>query len=218
MSAILQPFISVMSFLMKYFYVITGNYGWAIVLLTVAVRVVILPLTLYQQRSMKKVQLLQPKVKELQAKYKGDAERLNKELMELYRSEKANPVMGCLPLLIQLPFLWGLFETLRNFPYEGTPTFFWISNLAANTKAADPYYILVILTAVLTLWSSYTSGIGNDPTQKTMMYVMPLLFAWFTLSFPAGIALYWVISTLIQVVQNYVYPGVKAPKGDTAAR
>ena len=218
MAAILKPFISVMEIGMTYFYNLTGNYGWAIVMLTIVVRVVILPLTLYQQRSMRKVQALQPKVKELQAKYKSEPERLNKELMELYRNEKANPVMGCLPLLIQLPFLWGLFDTLKNYAYQGTPTFFWISDLHANTKVADPYYILVILTALATLWSTYTSGVSADPTQKTMMYVMPLLFAYFTLNFPAGVALYWVVSTLIQVAQNYVYPGIRVPKGETAAR
>lgn len=218
MAAILKPFISLMEYGMSYFYGLTGSYGWSIVLLTIAVRVVILPLTLYQQRSMRKVQALQPKVKELQAKYKSDPEKLNKELMELYRTEKANPLMGCLPLLIQLPFLWGLFDTLKNYPYQGTPSFLWITNLADPTKVADPYYVLVILTALATLWSSYSSGMGTDPTQKTMLYVMPLLFAWFTLSFPAGVAVYWVVSTLIQVVQNYVYPGVRAPKGETAAR
>lgn len=218
MAQILSPFIALFTSMMTFFYQLTGNYGWAIVLLTVVVRLVILPLTLYQQRSMRKIQVLQPKVKELQGKYKSDPERMNKELMELYRTEKANPLMGCLPVLIQLPFLWAVFAMLRAYPYVGTPAFYWISDLSGVTKAVDHLYLLVILSAVATLWSSYTSGMTTDPTQRTMMYVMPLMFAWFTLSFPAGVALYWVVSSLIQVAQNYVYPAAKVAKGEPATR
>lgn len=216
MGALLAPLENIFLHVLEIFHAWTGSYGWAIVLLTIVVRVVILPLTIYQQVSMKKMQRLQPKIKELQEKHKGNAEKLNKEVMELYRTEKANPVMGCLPLIIQLPFLWAVYAALRSLGSH--EAFFWIKDLAANTRDADPYYLLPILTGVTMLWSSYSMGQTADPTQRTMTYLMPLMFAWFTLNFPSGVAVYWVIGTLVQIAQNYLYPGLRGPKGEAAAR
>lgn len=198
-----------------WFHGFTGNWGVDIILLTVAVRVVILPLTLYQTKAMKKMQEVQPEVKRIQELYKGQPEKLNKEMMDVYRKHGVNPLAGCLPTLVQLPFLWALFNTLRAEDlFTGAAGFLWVPNLASP----DPLYMMPVLTAVTTFWQSYISGQGNEPTQRMMLYLLPLMFAWFTISFPAGVALYWVVSTLFGIIQQYIYPGVVRRTGGAAAK
>lgn len=201
---------------------ITGSYGLGIILLTVAVRVVILPLTIYQTRSMKKIQDLQPKLKELQAKHKGDQQKLNQETMELYKANGANPFSGCLPLLIQMPFLYAVFAVLQGYvPPEGVaPGFLWMDLLSQP----DPYFILPGLTVASMFLQSWLTGAGSDPNQKMMMWMMPLLFGWFTFKMQAGVVLYWVVSTIFGLAQQGIYPGFPrlqrgaGPKGEAKAK
>lgn len=199
---------------LQWFLDVTGNYGLAIILLTVVVRVVILPLTIYQTKAMKKMQEVQPLLKEIQTKYKDQPEKLNQEMMKLYKTQGVNPFAGCLPLLIQMPFLYAIFAVLSNFP-TGTadPGFLWIPNL--NEK--DPLFILPALTVASMYVQSWLSMLGNDPNQKMMMYLMPILFGWITFQMPqSGVVLYWVISTIFGLAQQAIYPGFPRfqPKGD----
>lgn len=193
---------------------LTGNYGVAIIMLTVAVRGVILPLTIYQTKSMKKMQEVQPFMKELQAKYKDEPEKLNKEMMELYKTKGVNPFSGCLPLIVQMPFLYAIFAVLQNFdPSPHYPGFLWIADL--NSK--DPF--LAGLTVVSMFVQSYLSGAGNDPNQKIMLYMMPLLFGWVSFQMPqSGVVLYWVVSTVFGLIQQSIYPGFPRFKTDVGAK
>ena len=211
---------------LQWFLDITGNYGIAIILLTILVRAVILPLTVYQMKSMKKMQEIQPLIKELQEKYKDQPEKLNQEMMQVYRTQGVNPFAGCLPLLIQMPFLYAIFGVLHSFnPAPHSPGFLWIPDL----NAKDPYLILPILTVVSMLAQSWLTGAGQDPNQRVMMYMMPILFGYISYTMPqSGVVLYWVVSTLFGLAQQAVYPGfprfkpaaatVTAAPAPTAAR
>jgi len=152
---------------------------------------------------------LQPKIKEIQEKYKNDPEKISIKTMELYKEHKINPFGGCLPMLIQLPVIFGMFTALRN-PgmyvfgseeiYRSIDTsFLWLSNLS------DPdLWILPITAGITTYFSSLTMATGksDNPTQKMMLYMMPVMIIWWGRSFPAGLTLYWVISNLFQVIQQ----------------
>lgn len=198
------------------FFGLTQNYWLAIFLLTVLVRLVILPLTLYQAKSMKRIQEVQPKMKELQERYKDQKEKLNKAMMELYQKEKVNPMSGCLPLLIQLPFLWAIFGVLRvpaNFGAATDTAFLWLTSVTDK----DPLYILPIITIAVTFLQSYLTGSSSDPNQRVMLYTMPLMIGVFTFSMPAGLVLYWATSTTFGIVQQAIYPGFpKRVQGGTA--
>lgn len=219
---------------LDFFYGLVGNYGLAIILLTVLVRTILLPLTVAQMRSTRKMQELQPQINELRKKYKNDAQRLNKETMELYQKAKVNPLGGCLPVLLQFPIIIALFNALRTFPYKGTPVF-----LGLNLTMPDPhtpalvfsggismplgwhYLVLPILAAVTTyLQTALTPMAANpdDPTaksMKSMMLIFPFLIGYYALSYPTGLSLYWVTQNVFTIVQNFFMPMRPAPvKGE----
>lgn len=187
------------------------NYGLAIIIFTVVVKLAMFPLTAQQVRSMKKMQELQPKVKEIQKKFKDNPQKSQQMVMELYQKEKVNPFSGCLPLLIQMPILFALFSALRTFfdPVQHPAyvnldhaNFFWISNLGSP----DPY-VLPLLAALFTFLQQKVSmpgGAGQDQTQKTMLYVMPVFMGWISRSFPAGLALYWVIYSVVSALEQMI--------------
>ncbi len=198
--------VSPMRILLDWFLHVTGNYGVAIILLTLVVRAIILPLTIYQTKAMKKMQEIQPLIKGLQDKYKDQPDKLNQEMMALYKTQGVNPFAGCLPLLIQMPFLYAIFGVLQNFTVVPpmSPSFLWIADL----NAKDPLFILPVITVVSMFLQSYLSGAGNDPNQKIMLYLMPLLFGWISFQMgQSGVVLYWVISTVFGLVQQAIYPG-----------
>ncbi|MCR1899248.1 YidC/Oxa1 family membrane protein insertase [Irregularibacter muris] len=192
-------------------YSLFQNYGLSIIAFTVVVKVFLLPLALKQTNSMKQMQTIQPKIQALQQKYKNDKQKLNEKMMELYKEHNYNPAGGCLPLLIQFPILIGLFRVLQNpqtyvFP-EGTyqhvaQSFLWLPNLGNP----DPYYILPVLAALTTYLSTKMMSTSNsgDQTQKTMNMIMPLMIGWISIRFPSGLALYWVVSNVFQMIQQYV--------------
>lgn len=175
----------------------TGSYGVAIILTTILVRLVLYPLTLSQTKSMVAMKELQPKMKELEKKYKAEPQEYQKRAMELYKEHKVNPLGGCLPMLIQLPFLWAFFRVLQTLSPSDATQFLGIWELSVP----DPYYVLPILSAATTYWQMTTSA--TDPNQKTMMFVMPVMIGVFSLSFPAGLVLYWIVSSVFQVAQQY---------------
>lgn len=205
-----------MRLLLQWFLDVSGNYGVAVILLTVAVRVVILPLTVYQAKGMKKMQEVQPLIKDLQAKYKDQPDKLNQEMMNLYKTQGVNPFSGCLPLIIQMPFLYAIFAVLQNFnPAPLDPSFLWIPDL----NKQDPKLILQGLTVASMFAQSWLSGVGSDPNQKFMMYLMPVLFGYITFQMPqSGVVLYWVVSTLFGLAQQAIYPGFPRFKSGPGAK
>lgn len=193
MGLLTKAFIDVLQFLHSF----TGNYGLAIIILTTLIQVVLYPLTASQMKSAADLKKIQPKLKEIQDKYKEKPEEMQRRVMELYREHKVNPFGGCLPLLLQLPIIWALFASLNHFPYRGTPAFLWVPSLAQP----DPW-ILPILSGVTTYFQMAMGPV--DPSQKAMLWVMPLFMVWVTRSFPAGLALYWVVGNVVRIGQQYL--------------
>ena len=141
---------------------------------------------------------------ELQKKYKNNPEKLNKAMSELYKEHEVKPMAGCLPLLIQLPILYGLFSAIRNFEFTNPDyaTFFWVPNLAER----DPYFVLPILVAgSMFLQQKLTMGatMNDNPSMKMMMYFMPLMIGFMSIQFPSGLCIYWVMFSIMGIVQQY---------------
>lgn len=228
--------------LLKVLYNITYNYGLAIILLTIIIRVILYPLMQKQMVSMREMQKIQPLMKEVQEKYKKDKERLNKELMALYKEHRVNPMSGCLPLLIQMPILILLFQVLRVFEYkdkldnivggflwiphqveiikDGLPTV--VGGLAAPEQLIQLPFKIFGLQSIgimpflvgasmfyqqkMTTTPTTTSKEGGsaEQTQKMMLIMMPLLIAFMSFSLPSGLTLYWLVSTLLGIGQQYL--------------
>lgn len=183
---------------------ICGNWGLAIILLTIAVKVILYPLTLQSTKQMAAMQKLQPKLEALQKKLKDAPDKLQKETMDLYRREGVNPLGGCLPMLLQIPIFLALFFALTSKDFSAVlgsagahAQFLWIKNLSFP----DPLYILVALIGLSTYWSSVTMP-GGIKQQKSMLYFMPAFIAVISLKFPAGVQLYWVAQNLLTVAQQ----------------
>ncbi|AFV10277.1 membrane protein OxaA [Thermacetogenium phaeum DSM 12270] len=188
------------------------SYGLAIILFTIAVKIVLFPLTRLQMNSMRAMQELQPKIKEIQERYKNKPEKAQQAVMQLYKEKGVNPMSGCLPLLIQMPIIFALFSSLRLFfdpklhpPYVDLTKagFLWIENLGQP----DPI-ILPLLTVVVTFaqqfFTSMTASGKIDPTQRTMLIIMPLFIGWIARTLPAGLTLYWVVFSLFSAVETLV--------------
>jgi len=189
---------------LKFFFAISGNWGFAIILLTVAVKLALYPLTLQSTKQMDAMQKLQPKMEALQKKLKDQPEKLQKETMELYKNEGVNPLGGCLPMLLQIPVFLALFFALTSKEFKlilaeagSKAQILWIANLAKP----DPTYVLVFLIAVSTYWSSLTMP-GAAKQQKSMLYFMPAFIAFVSVPFPAGVQLYWAVQNLLTVAQQ----------------
>jgi YidC/Oxa1 family membrane protein insertase len=187
-------------YVLKPLHALTGNWGWAIILTVLALKLALYPLSAKQFQSMAKMRALQPRIEALKERY-GAGQEYNVAMMELYKKEKINPVSGCLPILIPLPIFfalyWVLLETveLRHAPWIG-----WIQNLTAP----DPYFILPALNlAVMYLTQKMTPTPGMDPMQKKMMQFMPLIFGVMMAFFPAGLVLYWVTNGLLGLLQQW---------------
>lgn len=201
--------------LLGWFLQMTGSYGMAIILITVVVRIVILPLTIYQTKSMKKMQEVQPLMKALQEKYKDNPEKMNQEVMALYKNEGVNPLAGCLPMLIQLPILWALFAVFQAF--DPTTYGYGYQFLWADLSTKD--IPLAIMTVVAMFLQSYLTGVATDPNQKMMTWLMPIMFGWIAFTMPtSGIILYWVVGTVFGLVQQAIYPGFPRLKGGAGAK
>ena len=171
------------------------SYGLAIVIMTVIVKLILYPLTKKQIESTKAMMSIQPKMKEIQEKYKDDKQRLNMELANLYKNEGVNPLAGCLPLLVQMPIMIGI----RDFSYAGPSNFLWMETISNP----DPMYILPILSALTTfIQSKQTMPDTSSPQNKIMLYFMPLFIGYISLNFPAGLVIYWVVMNIMQIGQQ----------------
>lgn len=196
-----------MAWAVQFFYNLTASlgfpsYGIAIIILTIVIKVLLLPFALKQIKSMKGMQEIQPKVAALQKKYKNDRAKLSIEMQKLYREHNISPLAGCLPLLIQMPFLVSIFYALQGFQYDSAhASFLWLSSLASK----DPTYVLPILSAVST-WalSAQTAPKNAEGPQKMMTYFMPLFIGYISINFPSGLVIYWVVSNLFQLAQQTI--------------
>jgi len=222
---ILRPIQSAIEYVIMFLYNnVVANYGLVIILLTIIVRLVLTPLTLSQTRSMARMQKLQPQLQELQKKYKDDKQKLQQETMDFYKKNNVNPLAGCLPLLMQLPIFFALFQALRT-PSQivtnvlGTPfipvyllgniknflanipnpnfNFLWM-----NLNERDPFFILVILM-VATMFIS-TKMTTTDPKQAMLTYAMPVIFGVISWSLPSGILIYWITTNIWSIGQQWV--------------
>ncbi len=215
------------------------SYGWAIVVFTIAIKVVTFPLTLKQLQSTKAQQEIQPKLRELQEKYGKDRQKMSEEQMKLYKDAGINPLGGCLPLLVQLPVLWGLYQALYVLanPSVGEligARFYWIPDLSfpsleVGTKwlgtsyqaqdwaklaayASLPVFMLISQLILQKMSTPTAGGKGKaqDPQTRMMsqmMLMMPIMFAWITLGLPSGLTLYWTVSNILSVIQQYFVAG-----------
>jgi len=187
-------------------YRLIPNYGWAIVIFTLLLKILLFPLTYSSSVSMAKMQTLQPKMKAIRKKYKNqrDPEQrrlMNMEIMAMYKQEKVNPAGGCLPLLLQLPILWGFFRLLSvSISVRHEPWMLWITDLSKK----DPYYVLPILMGVTQLIVQKMTPSGGDETQKKLMYIMPVVMVVLFASFPSGLNLYWFFSNVLQIGQQKI--------------
>ncbi|GMB00159.1 YidC/Oxa1 family membrane protein insertase [Pelosinus sp. IPA-1] len=202
--ALFDSAIGLLQDILTFFYNMTAslgipNYGLAIILLTLAIKLILYPLTVKQVKGMKAMQDLQPKMKAMQEKYKGNPEKLNKEMALLYKESGVNPLSGCLPLLVQMPILMGIFYAIRDYHYAQLPSFFWIADLSQH----DPLYILPVLSAATTYIQQKQTSSDANQQAKMMMNFMPLFIGYISINFPGGLVLYWVMSNLFQIIQQW---------------
>ena len=200
-----KPLLKVLIWIHSY----VGNYGVAIILLTVLVRVILFPLTYKGSKSMKRMQQLQPKMLKLREKYKNNKEKLNAEMMALYKKNKVNPMGGCLPILLQLPIFFALYSALSTaVELRHAPFFGWITDLSAP----DGLGILPILMGLtMYLIQKMTPTGMMDPMQAKIMGMLPIVFTVFTFTFPAGLTLYWTTSNILSLGQQYIINRIKLP-------
>jgi YidC/Oxa1 family membrane protein insertase len=192
---------------LRWIYEVVGNYGVAIILLTLGIRILLFPLMHTSTVSMRKMAKVQPKVKEIQAKHKkkkSDPQaraKMNQEMMALYKEEGVNPMAGCLPLLVQLPLLWALYRLfLSAIELRHAPFIWWITDLSAK----DPLYVTpVLMTATMWLQQRLAPQAG-DPQQQRLMRMMPLIFGIMFLQFPSGLVLYWLANNVITIIQQEI--------------
>lgn len=191
-----MPLLLVVNFIHNF----VGNYGIAIIILTLIIKIIFWPLGNMSYKSMKAMQDLQPKILEMKEKYKNDPAKLNQETMAMYRTHKVNPFSGCLPMLIQIPIFFGLYKALLySIELRHSPFFFWIQDLSAK----DPYYITpIIMGATQFIQQKMTPTMG-DPMQAKIMLLMPVVFTFFFLNFPSGLVVYWLFNNIFSIGQQY---------------
>ncbi len=179
-----------------------GNWGWAIIALTFLVRLILYPLTYKGMVSMQKMKDIAPKVKELQQKYKGDPQRMNAAVMELYKKHGANPLGGCLPMLLQIPVFFAIYRVLLNaVELQGAPWMLWVDDLSRM----DPTFILPILMgASMYYQQKLTPTNFTDPMQEKVMKFLPVIFTFFFVTFPSGLVLYWFVNNLFSIAQQLI--------------
>ncbi len=210
---------------LQFLYVVTGSYGWAIILLTLIIKLLLHPLTRKQLHSMREMQKLQPHIQALQRKYADDPQRLNRELMDLYRAHGVNPFGGCLPMLLQMPVLIALYRVLSDPQHfvsrtgqvlRSVPFGLWDLLIHPINVLSDPgrygwvaaavYALVPVLIGASTYLQQRVSM--TDPQQSRIFIFMPFLVGYFSLNFPVGLSLYWFVSTLAYVVEYVVVVGL----------
>jgi len=186
--------------ILKVFNRFLHNWGLAIILLTILIKILFYPLTHKSYKSMKQMQELQPLINKLRQKYKNDREALNREMMQLYRARKINPFGGCLPMLLQIPVFFGLYRVLLySVELRNSPFFLWITDLSAK----DPLYITPILMGASMFLQQKMTPTTADPAQAKLMMFMPIIFTVMFLNFPSGLVIYWLMNNILSIGQQY---------------
>ncbi|MFC1501428.1 membrane protein insertase YidC [Elusimicrobiota bacterium] len=193
---------------LNYLYNITHNFGWAIILLTIGMQIIVAPLTIKSFKATAAMKHLQPKMKALQDQYKGDPKRLNAEMLNLYKTQKVNPLGGCLPMLLQLPIFWALFTTLRGaYELRGAPWILWVKDLSAPDAlfmvGNIGFNVLPLIMGAGMFLQQRLMSVSSDPTQQKMMYLMPVIFTFMFWGFPSGLVLYWLTNSILTMTEQY---------------
>ena len=210
---VLQPLIDACQWILEFWHdlidpndELAGSWGIAIILLTFTVRIAILPLTFKGVKSMQRLQVLQPRIKEIQERYKDDKQRMNQEVMAFYQREKVNPLGSCLPLLLQIPFFISLFYLLRSDEFtadiQDNKGFLAIDNLAENVSDPVLLGVLIVLYVGTQLAASAVTAISADPMQRRIMFALPFVFVIFIVNFEAGLIVYWITTNVWTIGQQ----------------
>jgi len=194
-----SPIAKPLLYTLKYFYKYTHNYGIAIIIITLIIKILFFPLTHKSYKSMKDMQKLQPKMAELKEKHKDDRDTLNRSIMELYRTHKVNPLGGCLPMIVQIPVFFALYKSLMfSIELRHAPFMLWITDLSAK----DPYYITPVIMGVTMFIQQKMTPTSMDPMQAKMMLALPVVFTFMFLNFPSGLVLYWLVNNILTIAQQ----------------
>lgn len=192
---------------------VVGNWGWAIVVLTILIKLAFFPLSAASYKSMAKMRTITPRLQQLKERFADDRQRLNQEMMKLYQTEKINPLGGCLPILIQIPVFIALYWALLGaVEMRGAPWILWIKDLSA----ADPFYVLPVLMMISMFIQTKLNPTPPDPVQAKVMLMMPLIFGVMFFFFPAGLVLYWVVNNILSIAQQWKITRMIESGGDTA--
>ncbi len=184
---------------LKYFYGYVGNYGVAIIIITIILKAFFFPLTHKSYKSMKGMQKIQPEMGKLREKYKDDRDSMNKAVMELYREHKVNPMGGCLPMVVQIPVFFALYKSLMfSIELRHAPFFLWVTDLADK----DPYYVTPVIMGITMFVQQKMTPSQMDPMQQKMMLALPVVFTFMFLSFPSGLVLYWLVNNVLTIGQQ----------------
>ena len=184
-----------------FFYGFLNNYGFSIILLTICIKIIFWPLTHKSYKSMQGMQKLQPEMKRLKEKYADDKQRLNQEMMTFYRDNKVNPLGGCLPILIQIPVFFALYKVLLDsIELRHAPFMLWITDLSAK----DPLFITPVIMGASMFLQQKLTPTNLDPTQEKVMLMMPVIFTFLFLNFPAGLVIYWLVNNLLTILQQLI--------------
>jgi YidC/Oxa1 family membrane protein insertase len=201
--------------LLKWIHGLVGNWGWAIIILTILIKLVFYPLNAKAGRSMAQMKVLAPKMEKLKQMYGEDRQKMNQAMMELYKTEKINPLGGCLPILVQIPVFIALYWVLlASIELRHAPWLGWIQDLSAP----DPYFILPIIYAVSMFVQTKLNPQPADPVQARIMLFMPIMFSVFFLFFPSGLVLYWVVQNLLSILQQWHINRTLAAESKAKAR
>jgi len=184
---------------LKFFYRYVGNYGIAIIIITIILKALFFPLTHKSYKSMKDMQKIQPKMTALKEKFKDDRDAMNKAVMELYREHKVNPMGGCLPMVVQIPVFFALYKALMfSIELRHAPFFLWVTDLADK----DPYYVTPVIMGITMFLQQKMTPSQMDPIQQKMMLALPVVFTFMFLSFPSGLVLYWLVNNILTIGQQ----------------
>ncbi len=197
-----------MFWVMEQIHSVLGNWGWTIIAFTILIKLLFFPLSAAGYRSMAKMKLVTPKMQAIRERFKGDPQKMNQATMELYKTEKINPLGGCLPILIQMPVFIALYWVLNaSVEIRGAPWIGWITDLAQH----DPWCILPVLYAISMYITTKLNPAPADPMQAKMMLFMPLAFSVMFFFFPSGLVLYWVVNNVLSIGQQWVITKKYAP-------
>ncbi len=186
--------------LLEQFHALSGNWGVAIILLTILIKLIFFPLSAASYKSMAKMKLVTPRMTKIREMYGNDRQRMNQAMMELYKTEKINPLGGCFPILVQIPVFIALYWVLlAAIELRHAPFILWIKDLSA----LDPYYVLPILMAVTMVLQTKMNPVPPDPVQAKVMQFMPYVFSIFFFFFPAGLVLYWLVNNILSILQQW---------------